>query len=267
MPEGPEVKIISNYLNKVLKNLTIKSFHAISNPYLLKYNNLIQEINSFMPVKYKNSICIGKQTFIKIHEGVYFTYHLGMTGYWSIKKEKHSHLCITMSNNFKIYFHDTRRFGNIKIIKSNKLKDDYHLERDLLNGNYNENHFLYLKKTIKSNIEICKLLLNQKYFPGVGNYLKSEILYSCKIHPHTKWKQISDKNIIELCKKTNEIMTYCYNQGGAQLRDFKNPKKSSDLKLKIYGRSKDNEGNNITSLITKDNRRSFICEKRQVIRT
>ncbi len=88
-------------------------------------------------------------------------------------------------------------------------------------------------------------------------------MYACKIHPHTKWRTLTNKKIKELCVTTKKIMTHCYEKGGAQLRDFKNPQNSSELKLKIYGRSKTKSGNIVTSLITKDNRRTFICLKTQ----
>ena len=263
MPEGPEVKIISNYLNRTLNKLSILSVKAVSDPYKEKYKDTIEEINKYLPTQYHNSFCIGKQTFIQLKNGIFFSYHLGMTGFWSKKKEKHAHLCLKMNNNLNIYFHDTRRFGNIKILKSNNIKEKYHFNRDLLNHEKLNEHLLFLTSSIKSNLEICKLLLNQTYFPGVGNYLKSEILYACKIHPHTKWETLTNKKIKELCVTTKKIMTYCYEKGGAQLRDFKNPQNSSELKLKIYGRSKTKNGNIVTSLITKDNRRTFICLKTQ----
>ena len=36
--------------------------------------------------------------------------------------------------------------------------------------------------------------MDQKFFPGVGNYIKSEALYLAKIHPEEKWKNINIKS-------------------------------------------------------------------------
>ncbi len=81
MPEGPEVKIISNYLNRTLNKLSILSVQAVSDPYKEKYKDTIEEINKYLPTQYQNSFCIGKQTFIQLRYGIFFLYHLKMTGF------------------------------------------------------------------------------------------------------------------------------------------------------------------------------------------
>ena len=54
-------------------------------------------------------------------------------------------------------------------------------------------NFNFLQKTIKPHQKICKILLNQKLFPGVGNYIKSETLYLTNIHPEQTWNLITIK--------------------------------------------------------------------------
>ena len=44
MPEGPEVKIVVDYLNKSLKNKKISSFSHCSKPYKIKYDEVIKYI-------------------------------------------------------------------------------------------------------------------------------------------------------------------------------------------------------------------------------
>ena len=41
-----------------------------------------------------------------------------MTGNWSKKEEKHSHLKLKTNINNIVYFNDIRRFGNIKILNN-----------------------------------------------------------------------------------------------------------------------------------------------------
>ncbi len=263
MPEGPEVKITSDYLNIELKDEIITKFNLLSDPYNKKYKRLIKSINLLLPIKFHTFFCIGKKTFTHLKNNKYFAYHLGMTGHWSKQKEKHAHLCLETLNK-KIYFHDTRRFGNIKLIQVNNIEEKYYAYRDLLNYNKLEEHQDSLLK-LRSNIDVCKILLNQKYFPGVGNYLKSEILYKTKIHPHSKWNVLTNLQIKNLCINTRNIMHECYNLGGAELRDFKNPKKSSSLKLMIYGKKITSKGNKVINFISSDNRRTYVCLKTQKI--
>ena len=45
----------------------------------------------------------------------------------------------------------------------------------------------YFSKIIKSkNKNICSLILDQKYFAGLGNYIKNDALYLSRIHPNRK---------------------------------------------------------------------------------
>jgi len=264
MPEGPEVKIVADFLNKKLENKTITDLNYCSKPYKQKYGELIKELNQFTPIKFEKVFCIGKASFLKIGKHHYFSYHLGMTGKWSEIKEKHSHLIIKTSDQDQLYFTDTRRFGNIKLLKEDDLLKKYPKERDLLNYNTSiKKNVDYLIKNIQTNQEVCKVLLNQKYFCGVGNYLKSEILYHSKIHPHRSWPSLNKKEIPNLCVFTREIMKKAYMSGGAELRDFKNPKKNSKLRLNAYGKKIDSKKRVIVNDITKDQRRTYWCPKIQ----
>ena len=266
MPEGPEVKIVADYLNNHLKDKEIISFKYCSDPYKEKYEDIIKKLNTYTPLRFKNVFCIGKTSFMELGEEKFFSYHLGMTGNWTKNKEKHTHLSIKTNDETSIYFHDTRRFGNIKIINKVDLESKYFKARDLLNYNTSiKENTDFLITNIKSNIEICKILLNQKYFCGVGNYLKSEILYMAKIHPHKKWGDLSRNEIHKICKYAKSIIIDAYEHGGAELRDFKNPDKESKLQLMAYGKEKDLQGKKIISSITKDNRRTYWCPEIQYL--
>ena len=264
MPEGPEVKIVADFLNKKLKNKTITDLNYCSKPYKQKYGELIKELNQFTPIKFEKVFCIGKASFLKIGKHHYFSYHLGMTGKWSEIKEKHSHLIIKTSDQNQLYFADTRRFGNIKLLKEGDILKKYPKDRDLLNYSTSiKKNVDYLINNIHTDQEVCKVLLNQKFFCGVGNYLKSEILYHSKIHPHKRWSDLNRKEITNLCKFSREIMKKAYMSGGAELRDFKNPKKDSKLQLNAYGKKIDSKKRLIVNDITKDQRRTYWCPKIQ----
>ena len=266
MPEGPEVKIVSDYINEQFYKSFIESVKCISIPYKEKYKDLVNELNKFLPQKFTPSFCRGKTTFIKLGPDTYFSYHLGMTGYWSLSKNKHAHLKVK-SDNKTLYFHDTRRFGNIKIINKELLNTKYKINLDFLNSTCSiDSQTDFVLSIIKTNKETCKVLLDQRFFLGVGNYLKSEILYKSMIHPNTKWDKLTHSEKKLICTNARIGMQKSYKFGGAQIRDFKNPDVDSSLQLEVYNKSKTNHGIAIVKQKTADNRISYWCPDIQKLR-
>ena len=266
MPEGPEVKIMSDYLNEVLDGHVIIAIDCISTPYQFKYGALVEDLRNFLPYHFTPSFCLGKSTFIKLSSTFYFSYHLGMTGYWSTEKSNHAHLCLTTDTGLFFYFHDTRRFGNIKLLDSSSFPGNEFFNGDFLNYDIDLVAYAkFLKANLITTKEVCKVLLDQRYFCGVGNYLKSEILFVSNIHPHQLWSKLSFDDILNLCKMTKLMLLKSYKCGGAQLRDFKNPSKAPDLDLLVYGKSFTKDNLPVKSEVTKDNRRTFWCPSVQSI--
>ena len=105
--------------------------------------------------------------------------------------------------------------------------------------------------------------MDQRFFPGVGNYIKSEALYAAKLHPEKQWGKLSSKKVKELLLATKDIMQRSFASGGAELKDFKNPFHVSKFELKVYGNKEDRYGNEVVSSTTSDQRKSWYCPKVQ----
>jgi endonuclease VIII-like 1 len=66
-------------------------------------------------------------------------------------------------------------------------------------------------------------LLNQKYFNGIGNYLRSTILYYSNINPFETAREViidCGERLFEFCK---DIPLKAYRLNGGQLKDWSNP--------------------------------------------
>ena len=63
MPEGPEVKIVADYLNKFLKNKKISSFSHCSKPYKIKYGEVIKSLKEYVPLDFQDFSVLVKQVF------------------------------------------------------------------------------------------------------------------------------------------------------------------------------------------------------------
>ena len=257
MPEGPEVKIASDFYNLYFKDCKIDSFEILTDYYEKKYGEVFDELNKKIKGKSQSSFTIGKNGFIQLDQNRYFNFHLGMTGGWNLDLEKHCHFKVT-SGDKALYYKDVRKFGKMRVVDAEAIRAKHTKEFDSLHFDYDiKAHFNYLKEKVNKDSPICKVLLDQKRFPGVGNYIKCEILYAAKTHPERKWGDLSDKKIKDILVQSQDIMQRSYKTGGAELKDFKNPFHTSEFKLKIYGQKFDPEGNKVISQTTKDQRRSW----------
>ena len=262
MPEGPEVKIASDYFNKFFSTSKQIKFEIISEYYHDKYSDVFNTISDDLKIV-KSTYTIGKNIFLDLENNQIFNFHLGMTGGWSNELVKHCHFRVFDCNK-EMFFRDVRKFGNMKIITQSELKEKHNPKYDLLNKSYNlKIHLNYLETKIKSQKSICSIIMDQKYFPGVGNYIKSESLYASKIHPEEKWGNLKEGIKVELIKIIQRVMNESYKSGGAELKDFKNPFNPSKFKLQIYGKKYTDKNNIVTSKKTSDSRKTWFCSKYQ----
>ncbi|HET8866418.1 MAG TPA: endonuclease VIII [Gracilimonas sp.] len=64
------------------------------------------------------------------------------------------------------------------------------------------------------NRKLSTLLLDQGFLSGVGNYLRSEILFCAGVDPEFRPKDCSDKQIRDLAKNSLELSRRSYETGG-----------------------------------------------------
>ena len=265
MPEGPEVKIASDYFNSFFKKSKSIKFEIISDYYANKYLDVFNTIKNNLRT-FKPTYTIGKNIFLNLDNNKIFNFHLGMTGGWSNELIKHCHFRVS-DNQKELFFKDVRKFGNMKIITQSEKNEKFNSTFDILSESYDlKNHIKYLKEKIKDEKSICSLIMDQKFFPGIGNYIKSEVLYLSKIHTEEKWKNLKSRKITTLIKNIQQVMYSSYTSGGAELKDFKNPFNESEFRLKIYGKKFTDKNNPVISLLTSDSRKSWICTKNQKLK-
>ncbi len=221
MPEGPEVKQMSINISERIKNEEIKEISVIGGKWIKKPIPNLQDFQKDLPSKVKNVGVKGKSIQIYLENGWTIWNTLGMSGGWKDNQGKHSHLSILTDKGKKIWFDDVRRFGNIILIKDNK-----ELERrlngigpDLLNENVTLEQFSeIIKKGNKKHI--CRVLMDQTVISGIGNYLKSEVLYRAKISPWRLCKDISEQEMKDLYDYSILIINKSFDQGGATLATY-----------------------------------------------
>ena len=160
----------------------------------------------------------GRDSFMKIRCS------MGMSGHWRPIRAgedipKHTHLKFNSIGSDSLCLVDVRRFARWKVAS------DWSENR----GPCPLGDFTEFKHNILTNLEkkefdkpIHLVLMNQKYFNGIGNYLRAEILFHAAQDPFVDARTAISMNpaILELC---NQLPKEAYVLGGGQLKDWENP--------------------------------------------
>lgn len=267
MPEGPEVKVLVKELNTKLKNKNLNTIELLHGRYLKKdpdnYKKFIEEL----PLKILEIKCKGKFIYFVMENDWYIFNTLGLTGNWTINDDlKHNNLLFTF-DDIKIYYNDMRNFGTFKFINDKKILDKKlkTLGNDILEKDFTKEYVLkILNNKKKNNKTIVEILMNQKLFCGLGNYLKSEILYESKISPHRLLKDINEKEQLLLFKNIKKISKKFYKEGSAYKTSLTNIELINNDNFSIYKKKKDINNYNVIRETTKDKRTSFWVKEIQL---
>lgn len=254
MPEGPEVKIISEELNNLLQGSVIIDFEILGGRYGHHPDKTFINLNKHLPLTIKKIACKGKFIYWELDRNCYIFNTLGMTGRWSCELEPHTALKLTTDKNC-VYFVDIRRFGTFQFYKGQSVLDDKlnSLGPDLLTDNISLFEF---QKRMTKNKTLAELLMNQKIFSGCGNYLKSEALYQAKLSPWRLGSSLSKDEHQNLLLALTEIIKNSYKLRGATIKNYASLQGpgSYSQHFQVYKKQKDPLGNLIIQEETLDKR-------------
>lgn len=256
MPEAPEVKITSDFIRENYLNLDLVSSSTTKNgrwansniPGLDRLKKLT--VTSSSPIKLIEVESHGKFLWMMFaHEKnrIVLMSTLGMTGYWTNEiAASLPHAAFYMQlrgnshNSIKpLTFVDQRRFGTIKITfnKDDLRKKIISLGPNPFTDSFNsENIFKIIQKKKNKNIPLCEIMMDQKIFCGVGNYIRAEAIWESRIDPWKSIKNISEKEINLLVKICKEIIEKSY---------FSQKDESISFDYKVYSRKTDISGNDV----------------------
>ena len=79
------------------------------------------------------------------------------------------------------------------------------------------------KLLLKKRITVKQMLLDQRYFVGIGNIYANEILFLSKISPERPINEISYQEFLYLVKCIKQILKIAIKNGGSSISDFKAP--------------------------------------------
>ena len=142
----------------------------------------------------------------------YLISHLGMSGSWQMSqqslKDKHGHIeFIDHKQNSVLTYVDPRRFGHFYILNAeNYAKKILDIPEDITHKDFDENKITELFFS-HPNKMLKPFLLDQKAFPGVGNYMASEICARSGILPDRLTGDITSDEIAKIKKSIHVVVS------------------------------------------------------------
>lgn len=273
MPEGPEVKLSADLIRPlVLGKRVINAFPGKKSRYATSapdgFSNFLETISKEV-VRVDDVDVKGKFMYWKFSNAWYMMNSFGMSGQWSVGAGKHPCFGFYFSEDppnieGTIHFNDPRHFGTIKFTNSEK---ELHKKLDELGW---DPLSMPLDKSVKwitfqlskSKKPIAEVLMDQSLFSGVGNYIRAEALYACKLSPWRVANQLSKDEVQSLCKAIVDVMEESYQHQGATIHTYKTAygdEGKYSTKFKVYGQKQDPSGHKIVKQQTADKRTIHWC--------
>jgi formamidopyrimidine-DNA glycosylase len=207
MPELPEVETIKTQLQPILPFRIDEVYYSDRTSRLVKTRDF-----NLVGVTITRIYRRAKWLLMDLDNGGHLISHLGMSGSWQMSKhrlnEKHGHIeLIDHTKKNVLTYIDPRRFGHFYIASTETFKKKLaEIPVDVGDPSFDEDviaelFFRFPNKLLKP------FLLDQKAFPGVGNYMASEICARSGILPSRLTGNISAAEIVKIKKSIEVVIT------------------------------------------------------------
>ena len=244
MPEGPEIRRAADRLEKILVDQSIikLEFGILA---------LKPRADDFQGKKVTAVETRGKALLTHFDNGLTIYSHNQLYGRWYIvKRDQYP----TTNRSLRLALHTLKHSAllysasEIAVLDSDQLQLHPFLARigpDILDPalHWREVAGRLLASQFR-NRTVASLYLDQGFLAGVGNYLRSEILFDGGIDPYARPKDLTSKEVNKLARSTLKISRRAYDTAGitnpskkvAELK--KSGFKRSDYRHAVFGRDK-----------------------------
>jgi len=277
MPEAPEVEVMNQEICSDFKGKQLLNYNILKG----KYKKTKPKLFSGFEKDLVNNVCIlvdvaRRGKLLSMEFEIDYGYkkktwwvcnYFGLHGSYRIDDEKlvpnydigekNIHISLEFKkdeNSSFLNFHDTSGFGSIFYFFNDLNEYVKYLYKTAIDVFDEDFDFKMFKKNLDivkqknlNKTEICSILTNPKYLcSGIGNYLKSEILYQAKLHPNRSINNINNDELEVLHKAIKDVCELHLSKDGI-----------SDEYLKVYRKHTDVDGNDIKFENTNDGKKTY----------
>lgn len=214
MPEGPEIWRTADKLNRTLKNKVITDI-------FFSFEKL-KEFETKLKDKKVEKVEARGKAMLTFFEGDWTLYsHNQLYGKWLFgengeEPDTNRKLRVAIRNQSGgAYLYSA---SQIEMLPKDEITDHSYIQKlgpDVLHPetSYEDIMQQFHEETFQ-NRKLTTLLLDQGFVSGIGNYLRSEIMFYAGVNPRKKLKQYSGEEKEELARATYKLTMRSYETGG-----------------------------------------------------
>lgn len=239
MPELPEVETVRRGLDKLIVGKKVKNAYAIDSP--KSFPNTATDVAEFMVGSGVQSVRRrAKVLLIDLTSDYTLVVHLKMTGqlvyvgsdrwggghpddnFVNELPSKMTRAVIEFDDGSNLYFNDQRKFGWVKLFPSLEVPNINFMQKvgpEPLEDGFTAKEFIPRMRR-RNNTTVKAAILDQTVLAGVGNIYADESLWGAKIHPATRVKNVTDKELSKLLEQIKFVMNLSLEQGGSTDRNY-----------------------------------------------
>jgi formamidopyrimidine-DNA glycosylase len=191
MPELPEVETVRRMLERSVRGRTIRSVALSGLP-------LRERVSPSLPRRLRGRTIErlerrGKYLLMRLDGGLTLLSHLGMSGRWLVLRDRerpmldHVHARIGFADGTGLWFQDVRRFGLLRLMRTDELDRDPVLARlgpDPLASRPTGATLGGQARGARAAVKT--FLMDQRRIAGLGNIYASEILHRAGVDPRRR---------------------------------------------------------------------------------
>jgi formamidopyrimidine-DNA glycosylase len=215
-----------------------------------------------------------KYLLMDTDSGLTLLIHLGMTGQlWVADAGKpqrpHEHVVFSLDNSRELRFADARRFGLLRLLKSDLAPRDPRLKGlgpEPLDAELTGEALFRITRGRTKPVK--NFLMDTRAIAGVGNIYACEALYRSGLSPRRAVGRLGRARWDRLLANLRDVLTEAITAGGTTLRDFLNAEGGAGyfaISLRVYDRAGEPCGKCKTRIrrIVQAGRSTFYCPRCQ----
>ena len=212
MPEGPEIHRAANNLRKVLEGKIITHVEC-------PYASIRGQEHRFLGKEVLRVKARSKAMLIHVGDDVLYS-HNQLYGRWTVQKktskERKTNRSLRIRLETENHVACLWSATDIELLEPWEVENHPYIARLGPDVADEEIEFKPVLEQIQNarfgGRRLCHLLLDQSFLAGVGNYLRSEILFNAGLHPNRKLKSLSEEEQTRFAESAISTTQLAYKQ-------------------------------------------------------